>query len=150
MYLTYNLGEVSFMALEWFIAFIVLIFIELVTVNLLNIWFAIGALAAIVTTFFTDSIFIQVVVFIVVSLLSLLITKPLIKKFRKFDVVPTNSDRVIGKIGEVVKDIKLNEYGEVKIFGNVWTASSKKSIEVGSKVKVLAIEGVKLIVEEEK
>lgn len=137
------------MTMEWLIAFVVLIFIELITVNLVSIWFAIGALAAIITTIFTDSLVIQVVVFIVVSVLSLLLTKPFMKKFKKFDVVPTNSDRVIGKIGEVIKDIKANEYGEVKVFGNVWTATSDSEIEVGTKVKVISIEGVKLIVKKE-
>ena len=137
------------MTMEWLIAFVVLIFIELITVNLVSIWFAIGALVAIITTIFTDSLVIQVVVFIVVSVLSLLLTKPFMKKFKKFDVVPTNSDRVIGKIGEVIKDIKANEYGEVKVFGNVWTATSDSEIEVGTKVKVISIEGVKLIVKKE-
>lgn len=137
------------MTMEWLIAFVVLIFIELITVNLVSIWFAIGALAAIITTIFTDSLVMQVVVFIVVSVLSLLLTKPFMKKFKKFDVVPTNSDRVIGKIGEVIKDIKTNEYGEVKVFGNVWTATSDSEIEVGTKVKVISIEGVKLIVKKE-
>ena len=49
----------------------------------------------------------------------------------------------------VTKKIGLNEYGEVKVFGNVWTAYSNEEIEVGEKVKILSIEGVKLIVEKE-
>lgn len=134
----------------WFIAFVILLIIELVTINLVTIWFAAGAVAAMISTIFTDSLFIQSLIFLGVSFLSLLVTKPFLSKFKKFDIEATNLDRVIGKTGEVVKKIGTNQYGEVKIFGNVWTASSKKSIEVGSKVKVLAIEGVKLIVEEEK
>lgn len=134
----------------WFIAFVILLVIELVTINLVTIWFAAGAVAAMVSTLFTDSLFIQSLVFLGVSFLSLLITKPFLAKFKKFDIEATNIDRVIGKTGEVVKKIGSNQYGEVKIFGNVWTASSKKAIEVGSKVKVLAIDGVKLVVEEEK
>ena len=133
----------------WFIAFLVLLFIELVTVNLVTIWFAIGSLAALVTAFFTDSFVIQLVVFFVVSGISLLATKPLLKKFKVFQVTPTNSDRVIGKTGDVTKRIGKNQYGEVKIFGNTWTAYSDDEIEVGSKVKVLEIEGVKLIVKKE-
>lgn len=137
------------MVIGWFIAFIILIIIELATVNLVTIWFAIGAVAAIISTIFTDSIAIQLIVFGVVSLLSLLITKPLVKKFKKFDVEATNLDRVIGKIGEVTKKISSNEYGEVKIFGNYWTATSKEELDVGERVKVLSIDGVKLIVEKE-
>lgn len=137
------------MVIGWFIAFVILIIIELATVNLVTIWFAIGSVAAIITTMFTDSIAIQAVVFGVVSLISLLITKPLIKKFKGFEVEPTNSDRVIGKVGEVTKRITPNKYGEVKVFGNTWTASSEKTINVGQKVKVLSIDGVKLIVKKE-
>jgi membrane protein implicated in regulation of membrane protease activity len=138
------------MVIGWFIAFVILLVIELATVNLVTIWFAIGAVAAIITTVFTDSILIQSIVFVVVSVIALLITKPLIKKFKKFEVEPTNSDRVIGKVGDVVKKIEKNKYGEVKVYGNTWTASSKDVIEVGERVKVLSIDGVKLVVEKEK
>ena len=137
------------MTIVWFVVFLVLLFIELITVNLVTIWFVIGSLATMVTSFFTDSIVIQLIVFIVVSAIALIVTRPLMKKFKTFDVVPTNSDRVIGKIGDVTKAIKKNEYGEVKIFGNIWTASSDEDIPVGSKVKVMEIEGVKLIVKKE-
>ena len=138
------------MVIGWFIAFVVLLIIELVTVNLVTIWFAIGAVAAIITTIFTDSILIQCIAFVVVSVISLLITKPLMKKFKKFEVEPTNSDRVIGKVGDVTKKIDKNKYGEVKVYGNTWTASSKQVINVGERVKVLSIDGVKLVVEKEK
>lgn len=138
------------MIIGWFIAFVILLVIELVTVNLVTIWFAIGAVAAIITTIFTDSILIQSIVFVVVSVIALLITKPLINKFKKFEVEPTNSDRVIGKVGEVTQKIGKNKYGEVKVYGNTWTASSKQVINVGERVKVLSIDGVKLVVEKEK
>lgn len=137
------------MVLEWFIAFIVLLFIELITVNLVTIWFAIGAIAALITTIFTDSVLIQAIVFIVVSAVALVIMKPIMKKFKVFNITPTNSDRVIGKVGEVTKKIDTNKYGEVKIFGNAWTATSDEVIDVGERVRVLSIEGVKLIVKKE-
>lgn len=138
------------MVIGWFIAFVILLIIELVTVNLVTIWFAIGTVAAIITTIFTDSILIQSIVFVVVSVIALLITKPLIKKIKGFEVTPTNSDRVIGKVGEVTQKIGRNKYGEVKVYGNTWTASSKQVINVGERVKVLSIDGVKLVVEKEK
>ena len=137
------------MVMGWFIAFIVLLFIELITVNLVTIWFAIGAVAALITTIFTDSVLIQSIVFIVVSAVALVIMKPIMKKFKVFNITPTNSDRVIGKVGEVTKKIDTNEYGEVKIFGNTWTATSDEVIDVGERVKVQSIEGVKLIVKKE-
>lgn len=137
------------MSIFWFIAFLVFLVIELVTVNLVTIWFAVGAVVAMFCSFITDSIVIQSVVFLVTSVLVLLLTRPLMKKFKGFDKVPTNSDRVIGKIGEVTVKIEKNKYGEVKVFGNRWTATSNQVIDVGEHVKVKAIDGVKLIVEKE-
>jgi len=137
------------MAFWWFITFIVLLFIELITINLVSIWFAVGALISMIVSFVSDSLIIQVITFVVVSIFTLLITKPLIKRFKITKIVPTNSDRVIGKRGEVVKKIEANKYGEVKIFGNIWTAYSDQELEIGEIVKVLSIDGVKLIVEKE-
>lgn len=134
----------------WIIAFLILLFIELITVNLVTIWFAIGSLAAYIATYFTTNVTIQIIVFIVVSIISLIVTKPLTKKIRKREIEPTNSDRVIGKEGIVTKDISRNSYGEVKVKGNAWTATSKNEIPKGTQVKVLKIEGVKLLVEEVK
>ncbi len=133
----------------WFILFVILLIVELVTINLVTIWFAAGAVAAMISTIFTDSLIYQMIIFLVISFLSLFITRPFLKRFKKFDVEPTNLDRVIGKTGEVVKKISTNQYGEVKIFGNVWTAISEEEIPVGSKVRVLSIDGVKLVVQKE-
>ena len=131
----------------WFILFLVLVFIELITVNLVTIWFAIGALAAIITGLITTSVIIQVIIFIIVSAIALLLTKPIVKKLRKRNIIPTNLDRVIGKEGIVTKDISKDSYGEVKVSGTIWTAMSTKRIKKDEKVKVLKIEGVKLLVE---
>ena len=68
------------MALTWMIIFLVLLFIELVTVNLVSIWFAVGALAAFISTYFIDSVTIQILIFIVVSSISLILTKKIVKK----------------------------------------------------------------------
>lgn len=137
------------MAIWWFLAFVFLLIIEIGTVNLVSIWFAIGAIVSMICSLFVESFIIQMVVFIVVSLIALAITKPVIKKFKVREVIPTNFDRVIGKPATVTKEISSDSYGEVKVFGNVWTAASDENISVGTKVKVLAIEGVKLIVKAE-
>lgn len=133
---------------SWFIVFLVLLLIELCTINLVSIWFAIGALGALVTAYFIDNITIQIVVFILLSVIALLITKPFVARVRKRKIIPTNLDRVIGKEGIVTKEILKNSYGEVKVVGNKWTATSKKEIKEGKEIKVLKIEGVKLLVEE--
>ena len=136
-------------SMAWFITFILLLLIEIATVSLVSIWFVIGALAALITSIFTDSLWIQIIVFIIVSIISLLLTRPFVKKVKGYDVIPTNSDRVIGRIGEVTKKFGRNEYGEVKVYGNTWTACSDEVIHVGEKVRVKKIEGVKLVVEKE-
>lgn len=134
----------------WFILFLALLFLELITINLVSIWFAIGAVASLITASLTDNVMIQIIVFILVSIMALLITKPIVKKLRKREITPTNLDRVIGKIGVVTKGISKNSYGEVKVEGSIWTAKAEKKIKEKSQVKVLKIEGVKLLVEEVK
>ena len=135
------------MTTMWFVLFIALLLIELATINLITIWFSLGALAAFITSFITNNVVIQVVVFIIVSIISLLLTKKVVKKIRTRKIIPTNLDRVVGKIGIVTKDVTENSHGEVKVEGNIWTAISKEEIKKDSQVKVLKIEGVKLIVE---
>ena len=129
------------------IIFLVLLGVEFATVNLVTIWFAIGSLAAVILSFFIDSVFIQSTIFIIVSLVALILTKPIIKKFNIVQKNPTNSDRFIGREGVVIKDIRDNEYGKVDVSGDVWTATSKSAIKEGTKVVVKDIEGVKLVVE---
>lgn len=137
------------MSLIWVIAFLGLLLVEFLTVGLVSIWFAVGALGALITSFITESVLIQTIVFVIVSIITLIVTKPLMKKFKVTNFEPTNSDRVIGKVVEVTKEIKSNEYGEVVVFGTVWLAASDKNHKVGSKVVVQKIEGNKLIVKEE-
>lgn len=134
----------------WFILFLALLFLELITINLVSIWFAIGACAALITASLTDNVMIQITVFILISIIALLVTKPIVKKLRKRQITPTNLDRVIGKIGIVTKQITKNSYGEVKVEGSIWTAKASKRIKEKSQIKVLKIEGVKLLVEEVK
>ncbi len=137
------------MAIIWLIAFLGLLLVEFLTVGLVSIWFAIGALAALVSTALTNSLIIQTIVFAVVSIISLLVTRPLIKKFKLTKIEPTNLDRVIGKVGEITKDVKPMEYGEVKVLGTYWTACSKEKLVAGTKVVIDKIDGSKLVVRKE-
>lgn len=137
------------MAIYWFIACLFLIFVEISTINLVSIWFAIGAFFSMVLAIFIDNLLLQLLVFITVSIIALLITKPVVNKFKKNDVVPTNVDRVIGKRAEVIKKITPDEYGEVKVLGAIWTATSDIVLNVSDKVIVKKIDGVKLVVEKE-
>ena len=138
------------MTITWLIVFIILLVIELATVNLVTIWFAIGALASFALSFFIDSLFWEVFTFVVVSSISLLFTRKFVEKIRGGEITPTNLDMVLGKIGIVTEEITKLEPGEVKVEGKKWSAISTKKISVGSKVEILAIDGVKLKVKEVK
>ena len=133
----------------WLVLFIFLVIVELSTVNLVSIWFAVGALVASVVSLFLDNWVIQVAVFGLVSLLILVILKPFMKKF-KGQKVATNLDRVIGQIGIVTEEIQKLVPGEVKVVGRYWTATANKKIKKDAKVKVESIDGVKLVVREVK
>ncbi|MBR1481811.1 MAG: NfeD family protein [Ruminococcus sp.] len=124
---------------------------EAATTQLVSLWFVLGAVAAAVSTIFTPSIFIQLIVFLAVSALSLLITRPLVKRYRnRGDKVSTNADRLIGQMGIVTAPIE-DPYtvGQVKVLGETWSAQSEITpVKVGAKVEILEIVGVRLIVEE--
>lgn len=135
------------MIYAWIFITIILAFIEMITVNLVTIWFVVSGILTAVISIFVDSFAIQFSVFSVLGVLLLFTTKPILKKCKKKDV-KTNFDRVIGSIGIVTEDIFKNEIGEVKVDGKKWSAISDKKIKKGSEVKILAISGVKLIVEQ--
>ena len=132
----------------WLLLFIVLIIIELLTVNLTTIWFAFGSLVAYILSFFVSDTMIQTIVFLVSSIVFLIFTRPIVKKFLLNKEVKTNADMLIGKTCVVTKEINKNETGEVKVNGQYWSAKANKKIKVGSEAKILSIEGVRLIVKE--
>lgn len=132
----------------WLIFFIILVIVELITVNLVTIWFAFGALVTSLVSLYTTDTVILLAVFTLVSLLLLLITKPVVKKLKVKKVVATNLDQVIGKTGVVTEPIAKDKIGEVKVLGKRWSAYSDRKISKDKKVKILSISGVKLKVEE--
>ena len=134
----------------WLMVIVFLACIEVTTVNLVTIWFAFGALVTVFLSFVVENIWVQSTVFVITSAIALLCTKPLLKAFHLSELIPTNTDRLIGKEGEVIKDISFNEYGRVKVFGENWMATSEEPIKEGSKVIIKNIEGAKLIVEKKK
>ncbi len=132
----------------WLIFFITLVIVELITVNLVTIWFAFGALVTLLASLYITDTAILLAVFTLVSLLLLLITKPLVKRLQVKNVIATNLDQVIGKIGIVTEPIAEDKIGEVKVLGKRWSAYSDRKISKDKKVKILSISGVKLKVEE--
>ncbi len=134
----------------WFALVFLFLIVEAMTLNLITIWFAFGSLCAFISTYFTDNIIIQLIVFVVSTAISLLLTKPLLEKYLKVGKEKTNFDRIIGQIGIVTKEIKKHENGRVKVDGKSWMATSDKNIKEGSEVEILKIEGAKIIVKEKR
>lgn len=133
----------------WLIALVALAVLEGVTVTLVSLWFALGALAALITSFFVENIWIQFAVFLVVSLATLLVIRPLTRRYVTPSQVATNADRAVGAEGIVIQAIDNRKaQGQVTVSGAVWTARSESEevIPQGAQVRVLRIEGVKLIV----
>lgn len=134
----------------WIVMAIAFAVLEAMTTNLVSIWFTIGAVAALAAYFLNASYTVQIVVFVVISVVALVLTRPLVKKFSKPKIQPTNADMLLEKEAVVTETIN-NTYakGAVKIQGIVWTARSSDDSEIpeGEIVIVKAIEGVKLIVE---
>ena len=141
----------QYMPIVWIGFVIFMLLCEGFTTQLVSIWFAVGALCAAVSSLITSFVLVQVIVFIVVTCGTLIATKPLVDKYKKgHKDVKTNSDRLIGQTGVMLTDIDtLEAVGQVKVSGEVWTAKLKNPTPVkkDEKVKILAIEGVKMIVE---
>lgn len=133
----------------WLVALVVLAVLEAATVTLVSLWFALGALAALITSFFVPNIWVQFAVFLVVSLVTLLVIRPLTRRYVTPAQVATNADRAVGSEGVVTQAIdNRNAQGQVKVGGSVWTARSdpEELIPKDTTIRVLRIEGVKLIV----
>lgn len=133
----------------WLIVMVLFLVVEAVTVGLVCIWFAAGALAALLCAIFGGGVWLQVVLFLVVSAVTLYFTRPLVKKYVNAKVEPTNADIVIGKECRVTETID-NIEGTVAVYvdGKTWTARSEndETIQTGTLVTALRIDGVKLIV----
>lgn len=134
----------------WLIAAGVFFIIEMATIGFLVFWLGIGALLAMVTSFITDSVLIQVIVFVITSTLLLIFTRPLVNKFVKVPKeVKTNAYSIIGKKAIVVKAINnIEGEGQVKIDGDVWSAKSVNDEEIpkDTEVEIAEIDGVKAVV----
>ena len=135
------------MASIWLVIFIVLVIIELITINLVTIWFAFGALLALVVEVSFSNIVLDIITFVITSFLLIILTKPIIGRLKVKKVEATNLDMVINKIGIVTEDINQDKIGEVKVLGKRWSAYSNTELKKDEKVKILSIDGVKLKVE---
>ena len=138
------------MSIFWLILAVVMFVLEATTAQLVSIWFALGAVGGCITSLFTDVLWIQIVVAVLVTLITLLVTRPLAKRLTQVKLTHTNSDKYVGKDGVVTIAIdNVSATGQVKVGYSVWSAKSADGnvIERDSKIVVKAIEGAKLVVE---
>ncbi len=136
------------MTLLWLVLAIALFIIEGVTVGMVCMWFGIGAVVSMLVSLATDSIYIQWLVFIVVSLVMLVLLRPMAKKAMHSHIERTNAGSMIGKMAVLTQSIGENSPGRLK-YGDVsWIAVTDNgdTIEKGEKVSIVSIEGNKLVV----
>lgn len=137
------------MNIIWLVLTIVFLVAEAATVGLVSLWFAFGALGALIVEACGGELWLQITVFVVVSAALLLALRPLSKKYLRPKITKTNVDGVVGATGLVTEDVdNLSGKGQVKIGGMYWTARSESGepIPVGTKIEVCRIEGVKAFV----
>ena len=137
------------MAMFWMVAMWVFVIVEVISPNLVSLWFAVGSVAALIAANYSFKIQWQMVIFLIVSLILLSLLRPIYIKYIKVKNIKTNVDALIGEVGFVTADINNVEgKGLVKVKGQIWSARSQDEeiISSGAKIKILKIEGVKLIV----
>lgn len=135
----------------WLFIVVVMAIIEIITLGLTTIWFAGGALVAFVASLLGANLIVQIVLFIVVSVGLLALTRPLAVKFLNKGRESTNAESLIGKRAVVKQEIdNLNARGMVSVNGQEWTARAfeEKIIPEGTTVEIMEISGVKLLVKE--
>lgn len=140
----------TFAIVFWSILLVVAVIAEFGTQQLVSIWFAAGSIVALITAAVGGSEIVQLVVFTAVSLVLLIFTRPILQKFLRFEIRDTNAKADLGKNAVVIQEIDPQKgTGRARLGDVEWRAVSSDSciIRVGSVVKVLDIDGTRLIVE---
>lgn len=131
----------------WLAVFILMILIEMASAEFVTLWFALSAIPTIIIAIISPSnIWLQVIIFFGIGFLLMFITRPIVIKYFRKNIVSTNVDAYIGKTAIVIREISDDKRGAVNFEHKEWTAISSETILVGDKVRILAIEGNKFIV----
>ena len=141
----------GWMFYSWVIILIVAVIVEIATTELTSVWFACGAFVALILNLFIkdELIPVQIAVFAVVSIASIIVIKPIVKKKMYVEKTPTNADALIGKTAVVTASISVNYPGAVKIEGIEWTAiCHANSFEIGDLVEIVEITGNTMLIKE--
>ncbi len=140
-------------SMSWMVLFVILLLIEILTLGLTTIWFAGGALVAFFVALFGGPGWLQLVAFFCVSIVLLVFTRPIAMKYYNNSRTKTNAESLIGQYAVVKKEINnIQATGQVSVQGMDWAARCKDEQEIipeGTTVRILEIQGVKLIVEKE-
>lgn len=141
-------------AIIWLALLVAFIVIEILTLGLTTIWFAGGCIPAFIAALFGTPVWLEILLFLVVSLILLFFTRPVAVKYFNKDRIKTNAESLVGRTAIVISEINnLEGIGQVTVSGQEWSAryvADGVTIPTGTVVTVRAINGVKLIVEERK
>ncbi|WP_028043162.1 NfeD family protein [Candidatus Stoquefichus massiliensis] len=132
----------------WTLVLVISVIVEAITVDLVSIWFGLGAIAALIGEWLGLSQAMQMVLFAVISVICIIVSRPLAKKYLRGNTIKTNLDRIIGKHCLVTETITADNKGEVKVMGNLWAATSlnNEKIQAGEYAEVISIEGSHVVV----
>jgi len=135
----------------WLIICIILVVVEVATMNLTTVWFGLGAFCAYLTGFVGAGFWGQFSVFVIVSLITLFFTRPIAKKFLNKDRIKTNAESLIGQTARTTSPLNNKEgFGSAIVNGQEWSAISSDDdiiIEANEEVEILEVRGVKLVVQ---
>ena len=141
----------EYMVWIWLAIFVITVIVEAATQDLVSIWFSIGSLVALCVSFGVP-FWVEIIVFFVISTITLIFTRPIIRKLMDRQVRKTNTDEFIGKRVKVIKEIDKFEGGEIKINGITYTAilleDETKPISEGAIVEIVTLKGNKIVVKE--
>ena len=139
-----------YLAFLWLAIFIFAIIIEITSINLVSIWFAVGSFASMIVSLFVQEFWIQLIVFIVVTVLFLVLARPYAVKYLKKNAVKTNVDSLVGRVAIVTNSILADSKGVIKLGDVYWSAVTldNSAVDAGKKVEIVSIQGNKLIVKE--
>lgn len=137
----------DYMVWFWLALFVVAIIIEVISADMISIWFALAAIPSFIIALLEGHIAWQIISFIFITAVLLILTRPVVKKYLKTNEIKTNVDAMVGMTAKVVKEIRPNEVGRVVVRSIDWAAMAKETILVGEQVRVLDVDGNKLIVQ---
>lgn len=143
-----GLSDYHITLILWGVLIIVSLIVELATDELTIIWGTIGGIFSFLAALLHADVWLQLLIFVVFTTLTIIISRPIIKKYAKKEIIRTNADRLIGMVAVVSEPFKNNEVGKVTVNGQTWraTSTSSEAFFEGEKVQVEGLSGTKVIV----